>query len=233
MTDTTRESVERTLDTMTFEVVNSEMDRTLAGCIGKQMRALLTRAEAAEEALEISDGANMTAAAQYMGMKAERDAAMAEALSLAKSLHATHYSDVHQWEPLDYPAGVISQIDNMVAGIIERAKAERDALQAKLALAVEALTPSGETKAAYIAEVETSCPDGRSHTISWTATKDVMKMIRARAQLTADTPPDPRIEGWNAAIEAAAEIYEEQFNRLSILIRAIPCPYHPKEKDDE
>ena len=60
----------------------------------------------------------------------------------------------------------------------------RRAAEAKLAEVVEALTPSGDTKAAYIAEVETDCPDGRPHTVSWTATKDIMKMIKERAELS-------------------------------------------------
>lgn len=77
------------------------------------------------------------------------------------------------------------------------------------------------------------------------------------------TAPDPRIEGWSAAIEAAAEKADEVRQLLSIAqgdafqaghdtkgyrlhcaqeavlsivqaIRAIPCPYTPKEgKDDE
>ena len=59
--------------------------------------------------------------ARIAELEAERDETMREALSLARSLHKTHYSDVTQWEPLDYPAGIISQIDNMVAGIVARA----------------------------------------------------------------------------------------------------------------
>ena len=60
-------------------------------------------------------------------------------------------------------------------------------LEAKLAKAVDALTPSGETKAAYISEVETDCPIGGSHTVSWTATKEIMKMIARRAELKGET----------------------------------------------
>lgn len=62
-------------------------------------------------------------AAKLKEVEAERDAAMREALFLATTLHSRHYSEVTQWEPLDYPAGVISQIDNMVAGIVARAEA--------------------------------------------------------------------------------------------------------------
>ena len=57
------------------------------------------------------------------------------------------------------------------------------ALESENARLREALTPSGETKAAYISEVETTCPDGRPRFVDWTATKDIMKMIRARAAL--------------------------------------------------
>lgn len=55
--------------------------------------------------------------------------------------------------------------------------AERDALR-------EALAPSGETKGEYIGEVSQSCVnanDGYEEDITWTATKDIMKMILARA----------------------------------------------------
>jgi 23S rRNA G2069 N7-methylase RlmK/C1962 C5-methylase RlmI len=70
---------------------------------------------------------------------------------------------------------------------IQEAADRIEELEAKLAKAVEALTPSGDTKAAYIAEVETDCPCGRPHTVSWTATKDIMKMIRERAELKGKT----------------------------------------------
>ena len=42
-----------------------------------------------------------------------------EALYLAKTLHRLHYSHVTQWKPLDDVAGIISQIDNMVAGLVK------------------------------------------------------------------------------------------------------------------
>jgi len=77
------------------------------------------------------------------GLAAERDAAMREALSLAHILHKNHYSDVTQWVPLDDPAGVITQIDNMVAGIVSERDAllaERDKLEAENARLREALT---------------------------------------------------------------------------------------------
>lgn len=48
---------------------------------------------------------------------------------------------------------------------------------------IAALTPSGETKMAYIGEVKMPGPrDGdRPITVTWTATKEIMKMIRAYA----------------------------------------------------
>ena len=51
------------------------------------------------------------------------------ALYLAQTLHEQHYSNVPQWKPLDDTVGVITQIDNMVAGIV----AERDTLNARVA----------------------------------------------------------------------------------------------------
>jgi hypothetical protein len=59
----------------------------------------------------------------------------------------------------------------------EAAEAERDKLR-------EALTPSGETKAAYMGEVECDCPtETWRHYVPWTSVKAVMAMIRARAAL--------------------------------------------------
>jgi hypothetical protein len=78
--------------------------------------------------------------------------------------------------------GVFYDMRNCVY-LLKEQDARIEELEAKLTKAVEALTPSGDTKAAYIAEVETDCPCGRPHTVSWTATKDIMKMIRERAEL--------------------------------------------------
>lgn len=44
---------------------------------------------------------------------AERDARQ-----LARALAAKHYSHVRQWQPLDSIRGLISQIDNMTAGLV-------------------------------------------------------------------------------------------------------------------
>ena len=163
--DTTRESVERLIALYSRDHGNptfGEKGDTVAA-----LRALLTRAEAAE---------------------AERDAAMTEALSLAKTLHANHYSDVHQWEPFDYPAEVISQIDNMVAGIIESAKAERDALQAKLALAVGALKISRETHCGIAEHILQGGKNTKGiFSDSQTARLSIDKAL---ATLTADTPKE-------------------------------------------
>lgn len=43
-----------------------------------------------------------------------------EALCLARSIHASEYPDAESWEPLDTVSGLISQIDNMYAGIREQ-----------------------------------------------------------------------------------------------------------------
>jgi len=58
--------------------------------------------------------------ARIAELEAERDEAMRQGLYLAKYLHQKHYIEVTNWEPLDDPAGVISQIDNMIAGMSAR-----------------------------------------------------------------------------------------------------------------
>jgi hypothetical protein len=77
-------------------------------------------------------------------LEKERDAATREATQLAVWLHRNFYADVTQWRPLGDPAGVISQIDNMVAGIAEKlrtAEADASALRAKLDREADALGP--------------------------------------------------------------------------------------------
>ena len=92
--------------------------------------------------------------------------------------------------------------------IFDAAIAERDRL-------AEALTPSAETKAAYIGEfsfpIEVSDEDGDPVTISvtvpWTTTKEIMAAIRCRAALQSAAPAsgeheafarstDPKPEDW-------------------------------------
>jgi len=52
---------------------------------------------------------------------------------LATTIYKQHYSDVKGWELCDTVAGIISQIDNMTAGIeIKRLTAERDAMREQL-----------------------------------------------------------------------------------------------------
>ena len=83
-------------------------------------------------------------------------------------------------------------------------KAENEHLRAERDELIEALTPSAETKAAYMGEVKTGCPEGVDDVfVSWQATKKIIGMIleRARAQPTdsissgqnevGDEPQDP------------------------------------------
>jgi hypothetical protein len=67
----------------------------------------------------------------------ENASAHREALQLAKALHRRRYRHVLQWEPTDTAAGIVSQIDNMTAGLGERLDAAESRL-AKLAPVVEA-----------------------------------------------------------------------------------------------
>lgn len=57
-------------------------------------------------------------------LEKERDEGKREALRLAEVIYRRHYRvGAPNWKPLDYTAGIISQIDNMVAGILERDEA--------------------------------------------------------------------------------------------------------------
>ena len=78
------------------------------------------RIEELEDRLEAAIKDAQEAEAYATELEAERDEIMREALSL-----------VTQWGPLNYPAVVASQIDNMVTGIVARA----EAAEAKLAKA--------------------------------------------------------------------------------------------------
>jgi hypothetical protein len=69
------------------------------------------------------------------------DDAVREAVGLARALHHKHYQeDAPQWEPLDTVTGVISQIDNMTAGMSD----EITALRTRLAELKDALRPFAE-----------------------------------------------------------------------------------------
>lgn len=58
-------------------------------------------------------------------MDDDNQLAYKEALSLANSLHAQHYSHVKNWKPLDDLRGLISQIDNMTCGLVKDKPANR------------------------------------------------------------------------------------------------------------
>lgn len=73
----------------------------------ERLRAALSRA--------VNDHAD--ALATIASMKAERAEALREAKQLAEALHRRHYFHVKHWKPLDTTAAIISQIDNMTAGI--------------------------------------------------------------------------------------------------------------------
>jgi hypothetical protein len=86
-------------------------------------------------------------------------------------------------EDLEYVQQVCRRI-NDAAAKLER---ERDEARELVERLLEALTPSGATKAAYIGEVTE--PDATraagKRTVSWTAIKDTMALIRQRAALKA------------------------------------------------
>lgn len=61
-------------------------------------------------------------------LRIEYGHAQREARDLAVWLHKTYYAEVADWKPFDHASGLLSQIDNMVAGV-------RDRLAAKEAVA--------------------------------------------------------------------------------------------------
>jgi hypothetical protein len=46
------------------------------------------------------------------------DGTLAYARNLAVSMHRNHYADVKQWRPLPDVLGLLTQIDNMTAGLV-------------------------------------------------------------------------------------------------------------------
>lgn len=85
----------------------------------------------------------------------------------------------------------LREIELRAASAIEHARASQFAAEAKVAKLVEALTPSGETKAAYMGEFSIPFPtvdeDGNEvmlrPNVPWTTIKEIMAAIRARAAI--------------------------------------------------
>lgn len=86
-----------------------------------------------------------------------------------------------QWSYATWPKELVA------AQRLEELERERDAARAQVERLREALTPSDATKAAYIGEITE--PDATraagKRTVSWTAIKDTMALIRRRAALKA------------------------------------------------
>ncbi len=82
---------------------------------------------------------DIAAAAHAQGLREREQQTKAYATTLAVSLHAQHFSEAAQWEPLPDTLGLLTQIDNMVVGLRERiAELENEAReQALQALASE------------------------------------------------------------------------------------------------
>lgn len=92
-----------------------QMEQTLAGPTGSGAYTA--------EGKDARDEQISSLQAIVEGLTKERDEALREATNLATWMHRNYYSDVTQWRPLNDPAGVISQIDNMVAGLRDRLQA--------------------------------------------------------------------------------------------------------------
>ncbi|QDP48414.1 MAG: hypothetical protein Tp118SUR00d2C21406231_30 [Prokaryotic dsDNA virus sp.] len=166
----------------------------------------------------------------WMGDRYEHDQGMLHVRAAQDEDHDHRYVD----------ADILDSAEKYWRTRAEAAEAERDALQAKLAVAVEGLRDT-------LGMLDD--PTGGEHVRDMRGASQIIRHTLSKITLTADTPtPDPRIEGWNAAIEAAAKLLRhyavEKGNtktgngRTAIFyarkVEAIPCPYQPKEgKDDE
>jgi hypothetical protein len=56
-----------------------------------------------------------------LAIQGERATLTRQLRDLAVILHGKHYPEVTQWEPLDDPLGILSQIDNMTTGMVRAA----------------------------------------------------------------------------------------------------------------
>ena len=123
---------------------------------------------------------------------------------------------------------------------------ERDALKAKLSVAVDALNNAFRSLVFPVSKkLNPRGWDLQPRESIWYGVKTIQCTLDT---LNADTTPDPRVEGWNAAIKAAAKLLRiyavEKGNtktgngRTAIFyarkVETLPCPYQPKEgKDDD
>lgn len=63
------------------------------------------------------DDGSLCLYSDYLELKEQLDQSKQEAKSLANALHKRHYSEVTDWELCDTVPGMITQIDNMAAGM--------------------------------------------------------------------------------------------------------------------
>ena len=87
-------------------------------------------------------------AATNKELETQNTDAMREAKGLAKALHRRFYQEqAPQWEPLEDVAGIISQIDNMTAGMADRIEELELAVRYEADLAQQALDARKELAA--------------------------------------------------------------------------------------
>ena len=128
------------------------------------------------------------AASDYIDLHAQRFMFAGTAARIAKEHAAQEVAEFTRerdnWR--DYYQTMLEQAIVHVERA-RKAERERDEARAEVERLREALTPSEKTKAAYIGEVTE--PDATraagKRTVSWTAIKDTMALIRQRAALKA------------------------------------------------
>jgi len=113
----------------------------------------------------IMTGEEYVSYSDYLLLQRERDEAReelhkanVEANALATSIQKAEYSDAKEFELLESVAGVISQIDNMNAGV----RKQRDEWRKKFELSVDAVEI-----AARLARAESERDDARREILGW------------------------------------------------------------------
>jgi hypothetical protein len=76
----------------------------------------------------------------------QREILLSELKSLSETLHKRFFAHVTHWKPLDDPRGILSQIDNMTAGMLMRIEQLEAAVSWVSPLFVDENTPEDELR---------------------------------------------------------------------------------------
>lgn len=76
----------------------------------------------------------------------QREILLSELKSMSETIHRRYFSHVKHWRPLDDPRGILSQIDNMTAGLLMRIEQLEAAVSWVAPLFVDENTPEAELR---------------------------------------------------------------------------------------